>query len=39
MEKDQMDPFKHQEYEFYEKLYSTQIKYYIGLHYVNEKSY
>jgi len=30
MEKDLIDPFKQLEYEFYEKLYNTTIKYYIG---------
>ncbi|CDW82493.1 signal recognition particle 68 kda protein [Stylonychia lemnae] len=39
MEKDTIDPFKQLEYDFYEKLYNTQIKYYIGLHYANERSY
>lgn len=39
MEKDQIDPFKQLEFEFYDRLYSTQIKYYIGLHYANERSY
>lgn len=39
MEKDQIDPFKQLEYEFYDKLYNTLIKYYIGLHYANERSY
>jgi hypothetical protein len=39
MEKDNLDPFKQLEYEFYERLYNTQIKYFIGLHYANERSY
>jgi hypothetical protein len=39
MEKDSMDPFKQLEYEFAEKFYNTQIKYYIGLHYANDNSY
>lgn len=39
MEKDQIDPVKQLEYEFYEKLYNTTIKYYIGLHYANDKKY
>ena len=39
MEKDTMDPFKQLEYEFAERFYNTQIKYYIGLHYANENSY
>ena len=39
MEKEQMDPVKQLEYEFYEKLYNTQIKYYIGLHYANDRRY
>jgi hypothetical protein len=34
-----MDPFRQLEYEFSEKLYTTQIKYYIGLHYANERQY
>jgi len=39
MEKDQIDPFKQLEHDFYDKLYNTQIKYYIGLHYANDRSY
>jgi hypothetical protein len=39
MEKDSIDPFRQLEYEFYEKLYNTLIKYYIGLHYANERNY
>jgi hypothetical protein len=39
MDKESMDPMKQLEYEFYEKLYNTQIKYYIGLHYANERQY
>jgi hypothetical protein len=34
-----MDPFKQLEYEFAERFYNTQIKYYIGLHYANDNSY
>ena len=34
-----MDPFKQLEYEFAEKFYNTQIKYYIGLHYANDNNY
>ena len=37
--KDTLDPFKQLEYEFNEKYYSTQIKYYIGLHYANDSNY
>ena len=39
MEKDQMDPYKQLEYEFFDRLYNTHIKYYIGLHYSNERNY
>lgn len=39
MEKDSLDPFKALEYEFYESLYNTHIKYYVGLHYANDRSY
>lgn len=39
MEKEQMDPYKQLEYEFFERLYNTHIKYYIGLHYTNERNY
>lgn len=41
LEKDSgnVDPLRLMEYEFYEKLYTTQIKYYIGLHYANDKHY
>jgi hypothetical protein len=39
MEKDQMDPYRQLEYEFFERLYNTHIKYNIGLHYTNERSY
>ena len=39
MEKDTLDPYKQLEFEFYETLYNTYIKYYIGLHYANERSY
>ena len=34
-----MDPFKALEYEFSERLCTTQIRFFIGLHYVNEKAY
>lgn len=33
LEKDSIDPLKQLEYEFYERVYLTHIKYYIGLHY------
>jgi hypothetical protein len=39
MEKDTIDPYKSLEYEFYETLYNTHIKYYIGLHYANDRCY
>jgi hypothetical protein len=39
MEKDTIDPFKQLEYDFSEKFYNTQIRYYIGLHYANERRY
>eukprot|EP00347_Sterkiella_histriomuscorum_P021997 403332041 len=39
MEKDIIDPYKTLEFEFYETLYNTYIKYYIGLHYANDRSY
>jgi len=39
MEKDALDPAKAMEIEFQEKLYSTYIRYYIALHYANEKKY
>jgi hypothetical protein len=39
MEKDTIDPFRQLEYELYEMLYNTQIKYYIGLHYANDRIY
>ena len=39
MEKESLDPFRALEYEFYESLYNTHVKFYIGLHYANEKSY
>jgi hypothetical protein len=39
MEKDVLDPFKQQEYDFTDRFFSTQIKYYIGLHYANERRY
>lgn len=34
-----MDPFKQLEFEFLDRLYNTYIKYYIGLHYANDRSY
>ena len=39
MEKESLDPFKQLEYDFIEKFYTTQIKYFIGLHYTNERQY
>jgi len=39
MEKESIDPFKQLEFDFTEKFYSVQIKYYIGLHYANENQY
>jgi len=39
MEKDMLDPFKQLEYDFNDRFYNTQIKYYIGLHYTNERRY
>jgi len=39
LEKDTLDPFRALEYEFSERLCTTQIRYFIGLHYVNEKAY
>jgi len=39
LEKDSLDPFKQLEYEFYERYYNAEIKYYLGLHYSNEKKY
>lgn len=39
MEKESLDPFKQLEYEFYEKYFNSQIWFYIGLHYANEKNY
>ena len=39
LEKDLLDPMKSLEYEFYEKYYGAEIKYYLGLHYSNEKKY
>ena len=39
MEKESLDPFKQLEYDFIEKFYTTQIKYYIGMHYTNERQY
>lgn len=39
LEKDALDPFRALEYEFNERLCTTQIRYFIGLHYVNERAY
>ena len=39
LEKDALDPFKALEYEFSERLCQTQIRFFIGLHYANEKQY
>ena len=39
LEKDTLDPFKALEYEFCDRLYNTQIRYFIGLHYLNERAY
>lgn len=39
LEKDALDPLKALEYEFSERLCNTQIRYFIGLHYLNEKAY
>lgn len=39
LEKDALDPFKALEYEFSERLCTTQIRFFIGLHYANEKAY
>ena len=39
LEKDALDPFKALEYEFSERLCTTQIRFFIGLHYANEKQY
>lgn len=39
LEKDSLDPFKQLEYEFYERYYQAEIKYYLGLHYSNERKY
>lgn len=39
MEKDAMDPFRQIEYEFNQKAWNCYIKYYIALHYANEKKY
>lgn len=39
LEKEVLDPFKQLEFEFYERYYSAEIKYYLGLHYSNEKKY
>lgn len=34
-----MDPLKQLEFEFLDRYYTTQIKYYIGLHYANENKF
>ena len=39
LERDTLDPVKQLEYEFYERYYGAEIKYYLGLHYSNEKKY
>ena len=39
MEKDNLDSFKQLEYEFKENLYTGYMKYYIALHYANERRY
>jgi len=39
LEKDALDPFKALEYEFSERLCTTQIRFFIGLHYANERAY
>ena len=39
LEKDALDPFKALEYEFSERLCNTQIRFFIGLHYANERGY
>jgi HJR/Mrr/RecB family endonuclease len=39
MEKDQIDPLKQVEYEFFDKLYQTMMTYYIALDYANEKKF
>lgn len=39
LEKDALDPFRALEYEFSERLCSTQIKFFIGLHYANERNF
>jgi len=38
-ERETLDPIKQLEYEFYDRFYSAQIKYYLGLHYSNERKY
>ncbi len=39
LEKDALDPFRALEYEFSERLCTTQIRFFIGLHYANERAY
>ena len=39
LEKDSLDPIKQLEFEFYERYYQAEIKYYLGLHYSNERKY
>jgi hypothetical protein len=34
-----LDPFRALEYEFSERLCTTQIRFFIGLHYANERAY
>jgi hypothetical protein len=34
-----MDPLRSLEYEFSERLINTQIRFFIGLHYANERAY
>ncbi len=34
-----MDPLRALEYEFSERLCTTQIRFFIGLHYANERQY
>lgn len=39
MEKDIADPLRHTEYDFYDKLYSALMVYFIALDYANEKKF
>ena len=39
LEKDAMDPLRALEYEFSERLCTTQIRFFIGLHYANDRQY